>query len=394
MASFGLLGAVGGLGQGLSAVGEDIRRNDNADASAGRQQALEAWKMKTAEAYKISAEQRAQAPLNRLSAAAQAKAGEEVPLESAPVRTLAADNSLKTGGMAGDYDTLVAQAANLPEADRAPYLAQLEQQRGRAQTAADESVVGKTRKRSNDEALDSAMSDARLKDPQAYMAGKSLIGDKTVTVADGATVIDPRTGKVIYSGAGAKDARIQAQEDRRDDREANREEGRDRRQQAYLDAQERLAEKRARGGSSGGDISKEERLRYTNLFTEAGRQMISGQKALSKLRSDTMYSIAKPGDPKYQELEDLKGEIANYKKERGLYGALLAGSGVAGAPDVDDGSVSTPAAAPAKNTPAPAPASDNRKAPLPALPAGAKKVGTSGGKPVWETPDGRRFVEN
>jgi hypothetical protein len=29
---------------------------------------------------------------------------------------------------------------------------------------------------------------------------------------------------------------------------------------------------------------------------------------------------------------------------------------------------------------------------LPALPKGAKQIGTSGGKPVYETPDGKRFI--
>lgn len=45
-----------------------------------------------------------------------------------------------------------------------------------------------------------------------------------------------------------------------------------------------------------------------------------------------------------------------------------------------------PAAAPA------APAA--KKAGPAALPAGAKQIGTSGGKPVYETPDGKRFIQN
>lgn len=45
-----------------------------------------------------------------------------------------------------------------------------------------------------------------------------------------------------------------------------------------------------------------------------------------------------------------------------------------------------PAAAPA------APA--GKKASPAALPSGAKQIGTSGGKPVYETPDGKRFIQN
>lgn len=47
--------------------------------------------------------------------------------------------------------------------------------------------------------------------------------------------------------------------------------------------------------------------------------------------------------------------------------------------------------APAASAPA-APAA--KKASPAALPAGAKQIGTSGGKPVYETPDGKRFIQN
>lgn len=53
------------------------------------------------------------------------------------------------------------------------------------------------------------------------------------------------------------------------------------------------------------------------------------------------------------------------------------------------------AASPGKTGATPAPkAAKPQSAPIPSLPAGAKKIGTSGGKAVYETPDGKRFLEN
>ena len=316
-----IVGALGGLGKAASEYADVNQRawaqQDQARLSAD----LETQRQQT---LLLLQEKIKDAPLERLSARAQEKMAEQVPVTAGQVRNLSGDSGIINGGMTGDYAALVKRADSLPEADRAPYLAQLEQQRTKQQTAADQAAAGKTRSRTSDEAFDAALEDAKINDVAAYRAGKPLAGEKTITVADGATVID-RTGKVLYDGSGTRAAREDAREDRRDERMAIQEEGRDRRQSSMLTAQERLAEIRAGAGSKSGAVNKEERLRYTSLFNEAGRRMSDATRSLNTLRRDPLYSMAKPGTPQASELEGLQAEIQEYKKERSLYGNLLSG---------------------------------------------------------------------
>lgn len=74
--------------------------------------------------------------------------------------------------------------------------------------------------------------------------------------------------------------------------------------------------------------SKEERLRYTSLFSEAGRRMGEAQKALGTLQKDIVFMTQanKPGSPQAQELADLRASLNGYKEERDLYGGMLASS--------------------------------------------------------------------
>lgn len=90
--------------------------------------------------------------------------------------------------------------------------------------------------------------------------------------------------------------------------------------QAQIEVSKLRSEKDA-GGSS-----KEERLRYTSLFNESGRRMGDAQKALGALRKDILYSMAKPGSPQHQEMQDMQSNIKQLGEERGMYQSLLAGS--------------------------------------------------------------------
>jgi hypothetical protein len=47
-----------------------------------------------------------------------------------------------------------------------------------------------------------------------------------------------------------------------------------------------------------------------------------------------------------------------------------------------------------ENTPGAAPAAPRAEPKPIGLPDGARKIGTSGGKAVYETPDGKRFIQN
>ena len=84
-----------------------------------------------------------------------------------------------------------------------------------------------------------------------------------------------------------------------------------------------------------------------------------------------------PGRMGEADRASLQESIAEYKKERSMYQQLLAESQV-------------PAGKPAEATPQ----SNAKPKPVAALPKGAKQVGTSGGRPVYETPDGKRFIGN
>lgn len=120
----------------------------------------------------------------------------------------------------------------------------------------------------------------------------------------------------------------------------------------------------------GGDaISREERLRYTSLFQEAGRRMGEAQRALSTLQKDPLYSLAKPGTPQHAELQALRDSIAGYASERSTYQGLLAESQTTG-----KGGASAPSASPQKV---------GSKAERDKLPKGARYVG----------PDGQTYIK-
>ncbi len=122
--------------------------------------------------------------------------------------------------------------------------------------------------------------------------------------------------------------------------------------------------------SIGGDaISREERLRYTSLFQEAGRRMSEAQRALSTLQKDPLYTTAKPGTPQHAELQGLRDSIAGYASERSTYQGLLAESQTGGKP-----STGAPSASPQKVS---------SKAERDKLPKGARYVG----------PDGQTYIK-
>lgn len=83
-----------------------------------------------------------------------------------------------------------------------------------------------------------------------------------------------------------------------------------------------------RGGRGGDGTSKEERLRYTNLFNEAGRRIGETQKAIGTLQRDPVFMVnaRKPDSPEAQQLAELKGNLKQHNDERSLYQGLLAGS--------------------------------------------------------------------
>lgn len=81
-----------------------------------------------------------------------------------------------------------------------------------------------------------------------------------------------------------------------------------------------------KGGPNG--VSHEERLKYTSLFSEAGRRMGEAQRALSSLQKDPLFmrNAEKEGSPESTQLQELTSSIKAYSEERGQYQKLLANS--------------------------------------------------------------------
>lgn len=124
-----------------------------------------------------------------------------------------------------------------------------------------------------------------------------------------------------------------------------------------------------------GSVSREERMRFTSLLGETSRRLTEARKTLTTLQQDWQYKNAKPCTPQYEELQGLRENVAALSQERSTYQSLLAGSQEAGK-----------GAAAKQGAPAP------KGGALQTLPEGAKQIGTSGGRPVYELPDGRRVV--
>lgn len=322
-----ILGALGGAADATLKSMDFERDAERRQQELRLQSQLDTDKAKTLAQF---AEQLKSAPLQRLQGRAQSLAQSQVPVDAEPVRSLsgvyASDQGPSNGGFSGDRGVIQSAISQLPAgSDRDAALAQYRQQVGQAGAANSAAVAGQTRSRTPDEAFDAALEEAKVNDLQAYAAGKPLSREKTVTVAEGAAVIDPKTGKVIYSGGDTKADREREREDRRDARASAAEEARDARQQRAIEARERLAEMKQGGADS--KLGKEERLRYTSLFNDAGRQMRGIQDTISRLRRDPLYSMAKKGTPQYEELEDLRKQRAEYEEDRKRYGSLLANGG-------------------------------------------------------------------
>lgn len=116
-----------------------------------------------------------------------------------------------------------------------------------------------------------------------------------------------------------------------------------------------LAEARAASAankSGDGKTSREERLRYSSLFSDAGRRMGEAQKALSTLQRDPEFARAvrrNPSGPEAQQLQNLQGDLKSFQDERTLYQGMLAGS-QSGKPGLKDQSP-TPGTSQVKQAP-------------------------------------------
>ncbi len=267
---------------------------------------------------------------------------------------------------------------------------------------------------------------------QQATVDQSLARDKKALVADTKT----RTQAAIATGD--IDPKTMATLGQKDEAltyklayEREREDGRDRRSDARLSAQERMANERNEAllmrMRNGEDVrvQAETRKQWTTLFSDAGRRLAETRKALTALQKSPTYSMAEPGSPQARELDDLRADIKQHTEDRQKYGELLAGSqigergsqaetrsaprearpepGVHGDYDLSDPAVEAAindikdqqeranARSALAQQRAGSPKSSSVSAAGVNLPPGARQIGTSGGKPVYEI-NGKRYI--
>lgn len=111
----------------------------------------------------------------------------------------------------------------------------------------------------------------------------------------------------------------------------------------------------------------------TKRLTDPDGNPVTSQTFESRV-DRTANALVKDGDSKYRKMapEELRAQVRRTLMNQD-------------APPKPATPSTSPSASPAA---APKPAASA----VPSLPAGAKQIGTSGGKPVYETPDGKRFI--
>jgi len=310
------------------------------------------------------------APLKRISAGAQAKMAEEVPVEAAPVTAVSGTNEAgEKFGFEGDIATQRKAIESIADPKmRAEALAQLEGQVATDTKQGLINVAGKTRKRTSDEALAAAVDDAKVNDLPAYADYEARVGKP---------LRDERRIDVTEKKSEAAAANAAKEGDRKAKADGLKYEIDLKRldlQQGSLDAQNRKID---------AWIENE----TTKRDNDAAKAENGGGKGQTP---DKLGAIVNAMNATIKNLNDGgKGKTpeAQADWQRSYETAVRVRDRAAAALDAsltDRGAPEKPGATPA------APASP--KAPA-GLPAGAKQIGTSGGKPVYETPDGKRFVQ-
>lgn len=188
-------------------------------------------------------------------------------------------------------------------------------------------------------------------------------------------------------GAAKKAALDERKQDAKDKADAARAENDAKRADAAQRSADAAMVRAERAGSGGGggssksgdNLTREERLRYTSLLNETGKRISETERALQKINSTTRR--IRPGSTEDQEKQMLISSLQDLKEERKTYQSMLAKETA--------GAAKEPAAPDVKPKPA-APAV--KPTTLGGLPPGAKQIGTSGGKPVYEV-NGKRFIQ-
>lgn len=325
MASLGLIGLVGGIGEGMVENAKTAEKRD-----------FETWRMEILQGYKIAEENRAEgrtiAAENRKTAAAD------------KART---DQVERIGAKAGEIaDTQVGRKRGLVEAaisDRSAWTPE-------HQAAVDQSLT-----------LDR---EEIASDPETRIKAAAATGD--LSLKDQATLHrDDRR----LEAAERKTAAAERTAEMRDATQRYIAELRDKQQSARLEA---LIAKTGKDKDG---------TREALSFLDGARKELSSEEQTLRQLFQAELRQADKYDPEAQkaikdQYEPKLAEIARRRKEiQSDYDAIRTRVGL-----------------PERTAAKPEPTKPT--AAVPSLPHGAKKIGTSGGKAVYETPDGKRFIEN
>lgn len=367
MSNFGYAlskGLEAGFKSGSGLIADSIKNDEKIEAedrAANRQLATEERLLAIREAAKNRA-------YERFSSIMRTKQGEEVPMEPASVAEsgLTAEGAQAAGlqdgiqGSAGQVGKLVKLAKDTlanptateeQKADARGLIAQLVQQEKAQGDVNAQAVEGKTRKRTFDEVVEASRQEAALNDPSAFVAGESMFA------------------------ADRKDKREEQKLASREKIETERNEQRAK-EATYRDAQaeRRHEEMMQRLDAQGKNAADTQNKQLQQQFAIAMRQQIESidrdirelEKNKKGKFDDDLKEIGENIAEKKEARRQLVEMQTDYFKESGI-------------------NVPTPREPKAE--------SQKPRTTLNALPAGAKKIGTSGGKPVYQLPDGSRFIE-
>lgn len=325
------------------------------------------------------------APTNRAGGLIATAMQQVVPVTASPVTQLSGndptspyhsdalpDSNTGKGLDPAQTPDLIKRIQALPDdnPDKADMLKQLQRQQGSDQAAANAEVAGKTRAPTSDEANEAAKKAALAGgDLQALAALKASGQDKYMKFGEGDTIWDSTTGKVLFSNTGKAD-RQAAHDDAVRDRDADRNDSRERM------SADRLEAMFTRLGKSGQGTSLTQNVDMLKAMKNA-----DGTPAYSD--TDIRNFIF---NKKETSIDDLAGKILTSDPNAGSKRAITPQEAVQKAlalrAEISKNSVDATNTAPKSSTSSPA-----------GLPAGAVQIGTSGGKPVYQTPDGKKFVQ-
>lgn len=339
--NLGMLGALGGMGKGLADVGQEMTRSIDQDERDRKHQAIEEWRMAKQEEYAIGREKRA----------VEAKRAEE--LNDAKTR-IAADEKGASNLQDAEFQKFKRDLGQTDATD--DQLRQVFQQQYFDKSVAP-GDANTDRFNPRDSAFIKSSQDAALK----MGASGGLLKQYTQDLKD-------QRGVERQQDVDAFNARKQSETER-----ANRVREDQRDTQNDLQAR-RIEAMFAKVGASGGKDGAKEVL----SFIDNSRKELSANEAnLRNIMADEIKEEPSPEKKqtirdKYQpQLDAVSEKRTQLESDFNAVREKVGLPAVQKKPDLS------------KNKPKPV---------VNALPTGAKQIGTSGGKPVYQTPDGKKFI--